>query len=371
MVDMELLCTMWLTNVFGYGSRRPAQLIEEFGSAYNVFENGRDSLFFGSMSENARSAFENKNLSYAEFILERCREDGIKTVCIQEDNYPELLRHIPNPPVVLYYTGNLDMLNKMPLTVIGTRKADEEGRKLVKDFVPSLQNAGFSVVSGFAEGIESFIHKNFGPTAAVLPNGMNICYPSCNKGLKEQIIENGGLVITEFMHDMRPFKGNYHLRNRLLAGISRAVLIIEASQRSGTSITATAAGDYGRIVYVVPGSVYNPRFKGSLEILRNTAIPVGEPNHIITDFEGFPEIKQPVVNCDKGDAGVVNLSDSKYDGLSDDEITVLKCISGNRVHADEITVRTGLDISDVNAILISLELSDFVTKLDGNQYIIQ
>ncbi|MBQ7040318.1 MAG: DNA-processing protein DprA [Clostridia bacterium] len=371
MVDTELLCTMWLTSVFGYGSKKPAQLIEEFGSAYNVFENGRDSLYFGCMSENILSAFENKNLSYAEFILERCRKEGIKTVCIQEESYPELLREIPNPPAVLYYKGNLDMLHKMPFAVIGTRKADDEGRKLVKDFVPQLQNAGFSIVSGFAEGIESYIHKNFNPTVTVLPHGMNICYPSCNAGLKEKIVENGGLVITEFMHDVRAFKGNYHLRNRLLAGMTKGVLIIEASHKSGTSITASAAGDYGRDVYIVPGSVYNPRFAGSHEMLRQNMILVTEPNHIITDFDNCPEIKQPLINDNSQISGVVNLNDSKYDGLSEDEKAVLKCINGNRVHADEITVRTGIDIASVNAILISLTLEGFIEKLDGNQYIIQ
>lgn len=371
MVDMELLCTMWLTLVFGYGSKKPCQLIEEFGSAYNVFENGRDSLYFGVMGENVKSAFENKNLSYAEFVLERCRKEDIKTVCIQEMGYPSLLRNIPNPPAVLYYKGNLNMLHSMPFAVIGTRMADDEGRKLVKDFVPPLQKAGFSVVSGFAEGVESYIHKNFKPTVAVLPNGMNICYPSCNRGVKEKIVSDGGLVITEFMHDVRAFKGNFHLRNRLLAGLSHGVLIIEASLKSGTSITASAAGDYGRDVYIVPGSVYNPRFAGSHEMLRNNMILVTEPNQIIMDFEKYPEIHQPVIKQKMISSCIVNLNDSKYDGLSEDEKTILKCINGNRVHADEITVRTGIDISTVNSILVSLELEDYITKLDGNQYIIQ
>lgn len=371
MIDMELLCTMWLTSVFGYGSKKPKELIEEFGSAYNVLENGRDSLYFGSMAETVRSAFENKNLSYAEFILEKCRKENIKTVCIQEENYPPLLRNIPNPPVVLYYKGNLDNLHNMPFSVIGTRKADEEGRNLVKDFVPPLMNAGFSVVTGFAEGVESYILKNFKPITTVLPHGMNICYPSCNKGVKEKVPENGGLVITEFMHDVNAYKGNYHLRNRLLAGMSYGVLIIEASLKSGTSITASAAGDYGRDVYVVPGSVYNPRFKGSHEMLRNNAILVTEANHIITDFEKYPEIRQPLTDENENRSGFANLNDNKYSGLSEDERAVLECINGNRVHADEITVRTGIDIATVNSVLISLQLEDFVTKLDGNQYIIQ
>ena len=121
----------------------------------------------------------------------------------------------------------------------------------------------------------------------------------------------------------------------------------------------------------MPGSVYNPRFKGSHEILRNNAILVTEANHIITDFENYPEIKQPLTEEAESKSGFVNLNDDKYSGLTEDERTVLECINGNRVHADEITVRTGIDIATVNSVLVSLQLEDFVTKLDGNQYIIQ
>lgn len=372
MVDTEVICTIWLTMVFGYGSKRPAELIEKFGSAYNVFENGRDALHFGVMAEEILLAFENKDLSYAEYIFEKCKRDGVKIVCIQEETYPKLLREIPNPPAVLYYMGDLSLLANRTFTVVGTRKADEEGRKLILDFVPALANAGFQIVSGFAEGAEAFIHKNVHPTVAVLPNGMNVCYPVSNTGLKEQIVQNGGLVLTEFMHDVRAFKGNFYLRNRLLAGLSYGVLVVQASLKSGTSITATAAGDYGRQVYAIPGSVYNPRFKGCIELLRNGAVPVNDPNQIIYDYaQLYEDIAMPLALQRLENAGVVNINDEKYSGLNADEKAILACISGNRLHADEITVKTGLDISDVNAALVMLELEDFILRLDGNQYIIK
>ena len=372
MVDTEKICTIWLTTVFGYGSKLPAQLIEKFGSAYNVYENGRYELQFGAMAQEIKSAFENKDLSYAEYIYEKCQRDGVQIICIQQSAYPKLLREIPNPPVVLYYTGNLDLLSDMPFTVVGSRKIDEEGRRLVMDFVPDLQQAGFKIVSGFAEGAEAYIHKNVHPTVAVLPNGINVCYPVNNFPLKESIIQQGGLIITEFMHDVRAFKGNFYLRNRLLAGMSYGVLVIQAPLKSGTSITATAAGDYGRQVYAVPGSLYNPRFRGSIELLRNGAIPVSDPDQIISDYAPiYDKITLPVTLQNLDSPGFVDLKDEKYDVLDEDERNILSCLNGNCLHIDEITVQTGLDISLVNAALTMLEIQDFVVRLDGNHYIIK
>jgi DNA processing protein len=371
MVEQEVLCNIWLTTVFGYASEKPIELIDRFGSAYNVFENGFDELNFGDASDEIRYAFQNKDLSYAKYILERTLKDGAKTVCLGEDDYPELLAEIPNPPLVLYYIGDISCFSsKLPFTVVGTRKTDEEGRKILSDFLPPLQQAGFQIVSGFAEGAEAYIHRHAEKTAAVLPNGLNVLYPASNAGLKEEIVEKGGVVLTEFVSDVRAYRGNFYLRNRLLAGLSCGVLVTQAREKSGTSITATAAGDYGRQVYAVPGSIYNPRFKGCIEMIRQGAIAVSDPSQIIADYAAiYDEItdlsEQNSVVC-----GIADLSNEKYADLSENERKVIAAISGNRLHADEITEKTGLDISAVNAALVVLELESLIARLDGNQYII-
>ncbi len=368
MVETELLCTIWLTIVFGYGSKRPKELIERFGSAYNVFENGADELNFG-LHEETRLAFMNKDLSYAEYILEKCNRDNIQLICIQDEDYPKLLREIPNPPAVLYGKGNLERLKEMLFTVVGTRKYDEEGRQLILDFVPAIKNAGFTIVSGFAEGSEAFIHKNIDKTIAVLPTGINVNYPASNSKLKDKIIENGGLILTEFVHDVKGFKGNFYLRNRLLAGLSYGVLVVQAGAKSGTSITATTAGDYGRPVYAIPGSIYNPRFKGCIELLRHGATAISNPEQIIADFGClYDEIAMPL-NAEET-ISVADLRNEKYKDLDETEQRIISCISGHKVHADEIVVRTGLSISEVNSALVSLQLNDLIVRLDGNQYII-
>lgn len=368
MVETELLCTIWLTNVFGYGSKRPKELIERFGSAYNVFENGANELSFG-LHEEIKLAFINKDLSYAEYILEKCNRDNVKPVCIQDEIYPKLLREIPNPPVVLYSKGNLNRLSEMLFTVVGARKYDDEAKQLILDFVPPIKDAGFTIVSGFAEGSEAFIHKNVDKTIAVLPNGINVNYPVSNSRLKDKIIENDGLILTEFMHDVCGFKGNFHLRNRLLAGLSYGVLVVQAGAKSGTSITATAAGDYGRPVYAIPGSVYNPRFRGCIDIIRQNATAVQNPDQIIADFSTlYDEIATPA-NF-KETLSIADLRNEKYKDLDETEQKIISCISGKKAHPDEIVARTGLSISEVNSALISLEIEGLIVCLDGNQYII-
>lgn len=371
MSERELLCTIWLTFVFGYGSKRPAELIEKFGSAYNVFQNGIEELHFGRLSESVKLAFAQKDLTYAEYILEKCNRDKMQIVCIQDEIYPKLLREISNPPVVLYCKGNIDRLSEMLFTAVGTRMADDEGKRIINDFLPPIKNAGFTIVSGFADGAEEYIHKNIGETIAVLPNGINVNYPATNAGLKEIIIEKGGLVVTEFVHDVRPYKGNFYLRNRLLAGLSYGVLVLQAVENSGTSISATAAGDYGRQVYAVPGSLYNPRFKGSIEMIRTGAIAVNSPYQILEDYSAvYEDIKMPLSYKEEPNTQIADLTKEKYKNLDETELKVISCISGNRVHADEISARTGISVQEINSALMSLEIEGLVVRLDGNQYII-
>ncbi|MBR3943449.1 MAG: DNA-processing protein DprA, partial [Clostridia bacterium] len=142
-------------------------------------------------------------------------------------------------------------------------------------------------------------------------------------------------------------------------------LVTQAGAKSGTSITATAAGDYGRPIYAVPGSILDVSFKGCNEMIRLGAIPVTDPNHIILDYSPlYSEISAPLMVEEKS-PGVLNLIDSKYNDLSDDELAILKCISGGRVHPDEITVRTGIDISMVNSVLTLLQMQELIIETDG------
>ena len=372
MIDTEVILSIWLTTVFGYGSKYPAELIEKYGSAYNAYVMGKEELRFGRKTEAAKQAFENPDFSYAQYIFNRCKEDDIEILCYQDERYPEILKEIPCPPTVLYYRGNLDLLHRKTFTVVGRRGMTSEGRRVLDDFVPVLQQAGFTIVAGFAIGAEAYLHKNYSETVAVLPCGINLNYPTENAGLKRHIVENGGLVITEFMHDTAAYKGNFHLRNRTLAGLSLGALVTQAGENSGTSITATAAGEFGRPVYVVPGSIYDASYRGSNEMIHTGATSVTSPWQIVSEYaEIYDDICLGDEQMDVTKPAVLDLNDDKYDLLDDNAIKILKCISGERMHPDEICAVTGLQISVVNATLAELEMDEFVVRADSNVYMLK
>ncbi len=365
MIDQEILCHIWLTSVFGCGSKHPVQLIKKYGSAYNAVTAGKEELLFGMEAGNFMQAFKNPDFTYAKYILDKCKNDAVSILCYHDEAYPKLLKEIPNPPAVLFYRGDISLLEKMPFTVVGRRKMNAEGKQILDLFVPALKKAGFTIVAGFAEGAEAALHRNYDKTVAVLPCGINVNYPKSNAGLKREIVEKGGLVITEYMHDVNAYKSNFYLRNRLLAGLSYGVLVTQAGAKSGTSITATAAGDYGRQVYAVPGSILDVSFKGCNEMIRMGATPVTEPNHIVADYAPLYDAISTPVTAEGSAPGVLNLIDSKYSGLNEDELAILKCISGGRVHPDEITIRTGIDISMVNSVLTLLQMQEIIVETDG------
>ncbi|MBQ2967083.1 MAG: DNA-processing protein DprA [Clostridia bacterium] len=372
MVETEVVLNIWLTTVFGYGSKYPVELIEKYGSAYNVLAMGKDELRFGKKTAAAQEAFKNPDLTYAQYIYNCCKEDDIEILCYQDERYPHLLKEIPNPPAVLFYRGNIDLLNRRTFTVVGRRGMTVEGRRVLDDFVPVLQKAGFTIVAGFAIGAEAYMHRNFKNTVAVLPCGINLNYPTENAGLKRKIVENGGLVITEFMHDTAAYKGNFHLRNRILAGLSYGALVTQAGENSGTSITATSAGEFSRPVYVVPGSIYDASYRGSNEMIHVGATAVTSPWQIVAEYADiYEDIRMDESRAPEPDAGVLDLGDSRYDDLDDNAVKILKCISGERMHADEIAMRTGLNISVVNATLSELEMEDLVVRMDNNLYMLK
>ncbi len=206
-------------------------------------------------------------------------ENGIKWVTIFDDAYPMLLREIYDPPVVLYYRGKLDSGNKT-IAVVGSRKMTDSGKTATVEFTKYLVNAGFTIVSGLACGIDTEAHltavSENGMTIAVLGSGLNNIYPSENEELAEKIAGGFGAVISEFPPDHPVKPGNFPVRNRIISGLSLAVLVVEAKKNSGTLITARAALEQGREVLVVPPN----------DLISDGAIAVLYPGEILHEM-GF------------------------------------------------------------------------------------
>jgi DNA processing protein len=195
----------------------------------------------------------------------RIRTDKIKQVKLEDRDYPELLKYIPDPPLSLYYAGDITLASRPSIAVVGARKATSYGKWAAYGFAKKLSEYGIVVVSGMAYGVDSWAHKgaveNQGKTIAVLGCGIDICYPASNRALRDDILKEG-LILSEYEPGTPPLPFRFPLRNRIISGLSLGTIVIEAGLSSGSLITAEYAADQGRNIYALPGninSMYNPK----------------------------------------------------------------------------------------------------------------
>lgn len=202
----------------------------------------------------------------------------IKKITIENEKYPELLKQIYDPPKCLYVMGNIEILNKASIAIVGCRDATEYGEKAANYFAYNLAKQNVNIVSGLAKGIDSFSHigalKANGKTIAVVANGLDIIYPKENEKLTKEIIEKGGAIISEYPIGTRPEKEHFPARNRIISGLSQAVLVVEAKEKSGSLITADFAMEQGKDVFAVPGNINLLNSVGTNNLIKDGAIPV-------------------------------------------------------------------------------------------------
>ncbi|MBL7141619.1 DNA-protecting protein DprA [Patescibacteria group bacterium] len=212
----------------------------------------------------------------------------MQTINIKDKNYPELLREIYDPPQTLYVNGQLKAKEKYPLAVVGTRKVSLYGQKITRSLVRALSQAGFTIISGLALGVDGLAHQTTldagGKTIAVLGSSLDIIYPSSHQQLAQKIIKSKGAIVSEYEPKTRPSKWTFPARNRIVAGLSLGTLVVEAPKKSGALITARFALEQGREVFAVPGSVYNENSAGCNLLIKMGAKPVTKPEDILESF---------------------------------------------------------------------------------------
>lgn len=246
-----------LHSIDGLGPIRLRAILKYFKDPKLAWEAKEEELLKIGIYKNTINLFieTRKNLE-PETYARQIAESGIKWVTIFDDTYPKLLAQIYDPPAVLYYKGKLDDPGEKAIAVVGTRKMTDQGKSAAVEFTKFLVNTGFTIVSGFARGIDTEAHltaiSENGKTIAVLGSGINNTYPPENISLAKKISEGFGAVISEFPPDCPVLPGNFPVRNRIISGLSGAVLIIEAGKNSGTLITAKLALEQGREVFVIP-----------------------------------------------------------------------------------------------------------------------
>ncbi|MEK7511836.1 MAG: DNA-processing protein DprA, partial [Patescibacteria group bacterium] len=209
--------------------------------------------------------------------MEKLQKENVNVVALDDLRYPKLLKEIHLPPFILYYKGNLDYLHEQALAVVGTRKVSSYGKIITEQIVNDLVNQELIIVSGLAEGVDSIAHttavQNKKITVAVLGSGLareNI-YPSFNRQLADQIIDNNGLIVSEFPLNMMPLRHNFPIRNRIISGLSLGTLVVEAGESSGALITAAFALEQNREVFAIPGSINSPMSIGTNNLIKRGA----------------------------------------------------------------------------------------------------
>ena len=286
----ELIYWIWLSLACTPGSQTFAALLGKFDTAREIYE-ADDSSIAAVISSRSRDyeALTNKSLEQAERVLDFCTSKNVGILTYSDEGYPASLRDIPTPPVLLYYRGVLpDFSSLFCISVVGTRRLTEYGKK--NSFIISydLARSGATIVSGMAIGIDGVAHAGAiaagKSTIAVMGSGIDVCYPKEHRPLAREIVKNG-CVFTEYPPGARPDRHNFPVRNRIISGLSGVTLVIEGIERSGALFTARHAKEQGRTVYAVPGNVGNPNSEVCNLLLKNGARVCTCADDIVRDFE--------------------------------------------------------------------------------------
>ncbi len=275
--------------------------------------------------------------------------------------YPEQLRKIKNPPSRLYAIGNVELLKEFGIAVVGSRKNTQYGERMCKTFVKDLVNYNINIISGLAEGIDSIAHitclKNSGKTIAVLPSGIGNIYPAKHKELANEIIMNGGLILSEYEENIKADSEKFLERNRIVAGLAKGTLVIEGGIRSGTSVTARYTMEDENPVFCIPSSIEN-----SKGITPNNLIKKG--GHLVTEIED-------ILTC-FSDTKFVSRIKKKVDiciEVPENLRDIYKVLDCTPKDSDEIARVLKKPISEVNYKLMLLQLEDKIVELPGKRYV--
>ncbi|MFQ5414575.1 MAG: DNA-processing protein DprA [Phycisphaerae bacterium] len=314
--------------------------------------------------------------------IERAAELGLRIVCAEDDAYPAPLRHIPDPPVCLYVRGALDPADAVAVSIVGTRRCSHYGVEQARRLSGLLAGAGFTVVSGLARGIDGHAHRGAlacgGRTVAVLGNGLPAIYPREHGGLADEIAACGAIV-SELPLDTAPERGHFPARNRIIAGMTLGVIVVEAGERSGALITARLANEYNREVFAVPGRVDQPGISAGVNrlirdggaklvtCLEDVLDELGAVGDIMaptaSDASGAADADGPT-----GAAGGADGSGGPRVRLTDTERAVFDALRNGCGDPDAVCAATGRAIAAVTATLTTLQLKGVVRQLPGNRF---
>ncbi len=339
-------------------------LVDRFGEPGAIVAQSSSALRDAGIASAAADAIAGRDETLIQSELEWLQDAGHHIVTVADVGYPDLLTRIDEPPLLLYIDGKPDVLDLPSLAIVGSRNPTNGGTRNAHDFAQYLSGAGFCIISGLAQGIDAAAHHGAldggAVTIAFLGHGIDRIYPAVNKDLARTIAAHGALV-SEFPLGIHPEPRNFPQRNRLISGISLGTIVIEAARRSGSLITARLAGEQGREVFALPGSIHNPLARGCHQLIRQGAKLVETADDIVSELA--PLTGHVLQNAVESTAKRTSSTDN------DDEYTALAdFLSHDPIHVDELVRQSGLTIDEVSSMLLILELEGKVEKLAGGHY---
>ncbi|MBL1211629.1 DNA-processing protein DprA [Geminocystis sp. GBBB08] len=377
--DKEKIYWLAWSKIKGIGVVSLKKIYEHFGSLQDAWHKSTEELIIidGIGKKLCNLIKDEKQKIDPDKLYLKHLEKNPNFWTLNEPEYPQILLEIPSPPAILYYQGEKKLFENInPLIgIVGTRKPTEHGRKWTYNISKILAENGFTVVSGLAEGIDTMAHRGCldggGKTIAVLGNGLDRAYPSHNRQLMSEIAEKG-LILTEYDYGSQPERGNFPARNRIVAGLCRAILVMEAPEKSGALITARYANEFNRDVYTLPNTPDNLKARGCLRLIHHGAEVIITPEELLSSLGVIPSLNEgqqlslfsssspPITN---------NAKKTKEEPiLSSTFRLVYEAIEINPTPFDVIVEKSSLNSGEVSGILLQLELDGLITQLPGMTY---
>lgn len=361
----ELLFQISLTLIPLVGDVNGKRLLAYCGSPEAVFSEKRSALekIPGIGQVTINSIVNHKVFGRAEKEIEFIDKHDITPVFYTQSEYPVRLSNCDDSPMMLYYKGSSDLNAQRVASIVGTRRATNYGKSKCEDMVDFLKEKDVVIVSGLAYGIDSCAHRravfNDIETIGVLGHGLDKLYPAQNRKLAEKMLENGGLL-TEFKSETNPDRENFPKRNRIVAGMCDAVIVIESGRRGGALITAEIANSYNRDVFAIPGRTDDEVSQGCNLLIKTNRAALAESGQDIAYIMGWDD--KPIQKKSQAELFVQ---------LSDEENTILEIIKESKeIGIDQLVIKCGLPTSKVAAALLNLEFEGIVKSLPGKQYAI-
>lgn len=400
-----------LNQIDKVGDRRISELISHYESVENIFEDKEENikdLLKKKFKSQVGDFDKNEILDKANEIVNKSRDYGIGILSLFDEEYPFNLKQIDNPPYILYYKGDIKKLRRNAVAIVGTREPTNESRKYSFELASKLSSLNITVVSGMAKGVDREAHlgaiSSLVNTAAVLGNGIDTVYPSENLKIYNKLIEKG-IIVSEFEIGRKPDRMNFPRRNRIISGLSYAVVMVEAASKSGALITVDYALNQGRDVYIAPYDEKNSAYFGNHKLYKDGAKIAYSVQDILEDFDSifsndddYVKMKlkyfeggdisgkskeenkkenkkykeQTIETNKKHDKKVKEKNNELISNLNDDETSLYNIIKkSDKIHIDDIVEESNIKVHTAASILMQLEIKGIIKQLSGKFYTIE